>query len=143
MPASTDSQALLAALLEGIERELPRAVALRQRLHAHPQLAHAEQQTAECVAGELPVASETVAGTGLVALVGPAVCGAVVVRAELDGLPVKERTGVSFAAREGVMHACGHDVHMAALVALTRAAHELGDTLASVHQGTHCRYLIR
>jgi amidohydrolase len=51
------------------------------------------------------------------------------VRAELDGLPMQERTGAAFAADGGVMHACGHDVHMAALVALTRAAHKLRDEL--------------
>jgi amidohydrolase len=52
---------------------------------------------------------------------------AVVARAELDGLPIVERTGVAFAAENGLMHACGHDVHMAALVALTRAVVRLGD----------------
>ena len=50
-------------------------------------------------------------------------------RAELDGLPIKERTNAPYTATAGAMHACGHDVHMAALVALARAAHELGDSL--------------
>jgi len=124
-------------MLEAIERELPRAVALRQRLHAHPELAHAEEQTAASVAAELPVPCATVAGTGRIARVqgsGDAdgdlgQLAAVAVRAELDGLPIQERTGASFAATGAVMHACGHDVHMAALVALTRAAHELRDAL--------------
>jgi amidohydrolase len=53
----------------------------------------------------------------------------VAVRAELDGLPIEERTGATFTAHGAVMHACGHDVHMAALVALTRAAHELEEAL--------------
>lgn len=44
------------------------------------------------------------------------------VRAEMDGLPIVEATDAPFAATAGVMHACGHDVHMAALVALVRAA---------------------
>ena len=43
-------------------------------------------------------------------------------RAELDGLPIEERTGAPFASTNGAMHACGHDVHAAALVALVRAA---------------------
>jgi amidohydrolase len=146
MPRSTD--ALLAALLAGVERELPRAVALRQRLHAAPELAHAEQQTAASVAAELPVASRTVAGTGRLALIAPGAGGAharpvadagadehpehsraIAVRAELDGLPLRERTGAAFAAGGEAMHACGHDVHMAALVALARAAHALADAL--------------
>jgi amidohydrolase len=132
MPPSTDS-APLRELLDSIEQELPRAVALRHRLHAQPELAHMEQATATSVAAELPVSCQRVVGTGLLARVGPkdetASPAPVAVRAELDGLPIEERTGAAFAARGGVMHACGHDVHMAALVALTRAAHELGDAL--------------
>jgi amidohydrolase len=127
MPTFTEQ--LLGRLLEGVERELPSAVALRHRLHAHPELAHAEKQTAAAVAQELPVAAVPAAGTGLIARVGPAGLPAVAVRAELDGLPVHERTGAEFSAGGDAMHACGHDVHMAALVALTRAAQELGDAL--------------
>lgn len=127
MPLSTDE--LLERLLAGVERELPHAVLLRHRLHAHPELAHREEQTAATVAQELPVASDTVAGTGLTARVGAPAGPSVAVRAELDGLPVKEQTGAPFSAGAGVMHACGHDVHMAALVALARAAHALADSL--------------
>jgi amidohydrolase len=127
MPRSTE--ALLASLLAGVERELPNAIALRHRLHARPELAHAEGGTAATVAAELPVACSTVAETGRIARVGPPGGGSVAVRAELDGLPIEERTDAPFRARGGVMHACGHDVHMAALVALTRAAHALGDAL--------------
>ncbi|HEY1457982.1 MAG TPA: M20 family metallopeptidase [Solirubrobacteraceae bacterium] len=127
MPPSTDP--LLGRLLDAIERELPAAVALRHRLHATPELAHTEEQTAASVAAELPVDCQAVSGTGRIARVGPRDGAAVAVRAELDGLPVKERTGATFAAPGDVMHACGHDVHMAALVALTRAAHALGEDL--------------
>ena len=120
---------LLRALLDGIERELEPAVALRRRLHAEPELAHAERRTAETVTYELPVPSTTVAGTGRIARVGPAEGPAVAVRAELDALPIEEKTGAEFSATGAAMHACGHDVHMAALVALTRAAHALGELL--------------
>jgi amidohydrolase len=68
---------------------------------------------------------EPVAGTGGVLRLGPASGPSVAVRAEMDGLPVVERTGAPFAATGGVMHACGHDVHLAALVALARAAVEV------------------
>jgi amidohydrolase len=130
MPRSTEPTELLLRLLDGIERELPRAVALRRRLHAEPELAHAEEQTAASVSAELPVACDVVAETGRIARVENGTADApVAVRAELDGLPLRERTGAPFAASAGVMHACGHDVHMAALVALTRAAHELADAL--------------
>jgi amidohydrolase len=127
MQRSTDG--LLGLLLEGVERELPRAVELRHLLHAHPELAHTEERTAAAVSAQLPVEAVAVAGTGRLAHVGPRAGPAVAVRAELDGLPVQERTGASFSASGGIMHACGHDVHMAALVALARSAHELGDTL--------------
>jgi amidohydrolase len=131
------TEPLLDALLHGIERELPRAIALRRRLHATPELAHAEEQTSASVAAELPLAAEVVAGTGLLARIDPGAtpdgagspAAPVAVRAELDGLPLRERTGAPFAASGDVMHACGHDVHMAALVALTRAAHAVADTL--------------
>jgi len=127
MQRSTD--ALLERLLAAIERELPQAIALRRRLHAKPELAHAEEGTAAAIAHELPVPCAVVAGTGRIARVGPAGEAAVAVRAELDGLPVQERTDSAYRAGGGVMHACGHDVHMAALVALARAAQTLGDGL--------------
>jgi amidohydrolase len=127
MQPSTEE--LLARLLAGIECELPRAVDLRQRLHALPELAHAEHETAALISAEMPVDCATAAGTGLLALVGERGPGAVALRAELDGLPVRERTGAPFSAGGATMHACGHDVHMAALVALARAAHGLAEAL--------------
>jgi amidohydrolase len=136
MPRSTDSSSagtalLLDALLAGIERELPSAIELRHRLHAQPELAHAEHATAAIVAQALPVASVAMAGTGRIARVGASTGPGVAVRAELDALPIVERTGASYSAPEnaGAMHACGHDVHMAALVALARAAYALGEAL--------------
>jgi amidohydrolase len=127
MPPSTEP--LLEQLLAGLERELPAALELRRRLHSRPELAHAEDHTAATIAAELPTASTAVAHTGRMARVGPAGGDVVVVRAELDGLPIGERTEVPFRATNGLMHACGHDVHMAALVALARAAHALGSEL--------------
>ena len=127
MPQSTEQ--LLARLLAALERELPAAVELRRLLHARPELAHAEEWTARTVCERLPAPAIAAAGTGRIARVGSPHGRPVAVRAELDGLPVQERTGVSFQATGGVMHACGHDVHMAALVALTRAAATLGEGL--------------
>jgi amidohydrolase len=123
-------------LLEMLERELPAAVALRRRLHAAPELAYQEQATAAAIIEAL--GSETgitrAAETGVIARAGgdgPAVA----VRAELDGLPVHERTGVDFASPNGSMHACGHDIHAAALVALLRAGRALGDRLPAPMMG--------
>jgi amidohydrolase len=127
MPPSTEP--LIARLLGALEAELPAAVELRRRLHAAPELAHAEEQTARAVAERLPVPALQAAGTGRIARIGPDGERPIAVRAELDGLPVQERTHVSFRATGAAMHACGHDVHMAALVALARAADALGAAL--------------
>ena len=128
MRPSTDE--LPRRLLDGIERELPRAIALRHRLHGQPELATREEQTAASVAAELPVPCDAAAGTDGSRSWGPAPVALPWPCARSStGLPVQERTGAPFAAQGGVMHACGHDVHMAALVALTRAAHRLGDAL--------------
>jgi amidohydrolase len=91
-----------------------------------PELGHRENATAALVARSLAAPSERVVGTGLLVRVGEG-APPVVARSELDGLPIVERTGVDFASSNGCMHACGHDVHMSALVALTRAVIRLGD----------------
>ena len=129
MQRSTDP--LLARLLARLAQELPRAVGLRHRLHERPELARAEHQTAALIAEELPVACTAVAGSGRLALVGAGALAPVAIRAELDGLPLKERTRAPFKASGETMHACGHDVHMAALVALVRAAAGLDQELPS------------
>lgn len=117
------AKALLQALLDALEEELPAALELREELHASPELGHRETKTAKLLAEFLGAEdSGRLAGTGLWARVGPDGQPAVAVRAELDALPIKEETGAAFASTNGLMHACGHDVHMAALAALFRAA---------------------
>jgi amidohydrolase len=108
-----------------LEDEIPAAVKLRRELHALPELGGEEHRTTGLVADTLPVQGKSFAGTGLTASIGPANTDAVWVRAELDGLEVEKRTGAPYAASGGLMHACGHDVHLAALVALVRAANRL------------------
>jgi amidohydrolase len=134
MPRSTERptvDVLAARLLAQLELELPRAVELRHRLHSAPELAHEERATSATVVRELDgSATVSAAGeTGLLARVGAATGNPVAVRAELDGLPIAERTDAPFSAAGEAMHACGHDVHMAALVAVVRAAAILGDEL--------------
>ncbi|MDF2703717.1 MAG: amidohydrolase [Rubrobacteraceae bacterium] len=124
---STD---LLHTLLTSVEEEIPHSLSLRERLHANPEPSNAEHSTARLVAEALDESDiETVAGTGLIARAGPSRGRAVAVRAELDALPILEWTGASFAAENGLMHACGHDVHMAALAALFRAVRRSEDSL--------------
>jgi amidohydrolase len=118
----------LGALRDAVHRQLPEAEQLRRELHAEPSLSGHEQPTLNQLLEALPggAAAERVAdGTGAVLRIGgpgPAVG----IRAELDALPITEATGVPWAAGAGAMHACGHDVHMAALTALARALHEVG-----------------
>jgi amidohydrolase len=102
---------------------MPAALSLRERLHANPEPGNAEHGTARLVSEALGADDvEPVAGTGIVARAGPGEGRPVAVRAELDALPIEEQTGAPFAADNDFMHACGHDVHMAALTALFRAA---------------------
>ncbi|MGA4991410.1 M20 metallopeptidase family protein [Nonomuraea bangladeshensis] len=127
------STSLAARLLTALEKELPAAGELRRRLHARPDLSGEEGPTRDLVLAELPGdEAHLVAGTGaLVRVGGPG--PAIGVRAELDALAVTERTGVAWASgTPGRMHACGHDVHLAALVALARAVAATGDAVPLV-----------
>ena len=96
-------------------------------LHQHPELSHQEQRTAGRVAGQLQEYGCTVqagiGGTGVVGMLSNGDGPTVLLRADMDALPVKEDTGADYAstatARDGggeevpVAHACGHDIHVA------------------------------
>jgi amidohydrolase len=121
----------LAGLAELVADELRGAVELRHLLHADPRLSGQEDDTAEQVLAALAAPgplgalaplepAPRVAGTGRLLRIGPPTGPAVALRAELDGLPTTEATGLPYAATGDVMHACGHDLHMAALVAVAR-----------------------
>jgi amidohydrolase len=113
-------------LRDAVADELTGAVALRHRLHADPRLSGSEEDTAAAVVAALDAGPGVrVAETGRAVRIGgdgPPVA----LRAELDALPITERTAVPWASPTGVMHACGHDVHLAALVAVGRAAARIG-----------------
>jgi amidohydrolase len=125
--------AILGERLAALEDEL---IAFRRDLHAHPELAHAETRTTTLVAARLTAAGvrvRSLTGTGLIADIG-AVDPAyrVALRADLDALPVAERTGLPFASKtDGVSHACGHDVHIAAVLGAGLALQEHVDALAA------------
>jgi hippurate hydrolase len=97
--------------------------------HAHPELPHHERRTAANVAARLRDAGcevhERVGGTGVVGMVRNGVGPTVLLRADMDALPVREDTGLAYASTdttdEGtpIMHACGHDVHVACLLGAT------------------------
>lgn len=111
-----------------VEAELPSAIGLRHRVHADPRASGDEEDTARVVVEALDIDDGVrVAKTGrAVLLPGTRPGPAVALRTELDALPVTERTGVPWASETPLMHACGHDVHMAALVATVRAAAVVG-----------------
>lgn len=108
-----------------LQRHLPAAVELRREIHADPRVGGTEAETAERLAALLGMPGEPSVADGRILRFGPQHGPAVALRAELDALPITEETGVSWAAVNGAMHACGHDVHMAALYA---AIHTLRDT---------------
>jgi amidohydrolase len=111
-----------------IADELPAAVELRHAVHADPRGSGDEEDTARLVTAALGAGDGIrVAKTGrAIRLPGAADGPAVALRAELDALPVLEGTNVPWASESDVMHACGHDVHLAALVAVGRAAMRVG-----------------
>ena len=100
---------------------------LRHTIHANPELGFAEQHTAALVAQELQAMGLSVttgiAGTGIVAIVDSGKPGkTVALRAELDALPIQEQTGLPYRSHHSnIMHACGHDGHIATLLATAKA----------------------
>jgi amidohydrolase len=123
----TTGPVLAADLLAAVESHLPDATDLRHQLHSQPDLGGYEERTAAAVAAAIgrPDAPR-VAGAGRLVPI-PAGHGPYVgIRAELDALPMTETTGAPWASANGAMHACGHDVHLAALVAVGRAVRDVG-----------------
>ena len=121
-------------------------------LHAHPELSHQESRTAANVAERLRQSGctvhEHVGGTGVVGIVENGEGPRVLLRADMDALPVQEATGLDYAstvvARDAdgvespVMHACGHDVHVACLLGavdlLATSRHAWSGTVEAVFQ---------
>ena len=106
-------------------------IEFRRELHRHPELSFAEYNTAEFIESALAaegIACRRVADTGVLAVLEGRgdTKRAVILRADIDALPITEATGLEYASEnEGVMHACGHDMHAAVLFgALQRLSRE-------------------
>jgi amidohydrolase len=104
---------------------LPELIALRRDLHQNPELAYAESRTAAAVAAFLEGSGcdvrTGVAGTGVVATVRGGAGPTVLLRVDMDALPIREQSDAAYASRvPGVMHACGHDGHVATGAAAAR-----------------------
>ena len=128
------------AIGRSLDAQYARIDALYKDIHAHPELGFQEQRTAAKLAAELKAlgyeVTEGVGTTGIVGLYKNGPGPTVMVRTELDALPLPEKTGLPYAstakqtlrgAETPVMHACGHDIHMAAWVAVAKIMMELKD----------------
>lgn len=117
-----------------LDRDYARLEALYRDLHAHPELGFQEKRTAAKLAEEMRglglEVTEGVGKTGVVAILRNGAGPKVMIRTELDGLPMEEKTGLPYASRATTLwngketftaHACGHDLHMAAWVGTARA----------------------
>ena len=121
-------------ILAGYEALRPGQEAFYQDLHRHPELSHQEHHTAQRVAGRLSDDGFTVTtgigGTGVTGVLVNGSGPAVLLRCELDALPLREETGAPFAStvtvrdatgmEVGVTHACGHDLHMACMTGMAK-----------------------
>ena len=120
-----------------------KTIAWRRDFHQHPELGNRETRTSKIIATHLKSlgldVKENVAGTGVIALLKgnkPGPC--IGLRADIDGLPITERTGLPFASnvkttyndqQVGVMHACGHDTHMAILMSVAEILSGMKDKI--------------
>ena len=104
-------------------------VSIRRHLHQHPELSFTEFKTAafvESQLAELSIPTERLALTGVIGTLTKGEGPTIILRADMDALPINEESGVPFPSQtEGIMHACGHDIHTTMLVGaaalLTRA----------------------
>ncbi|UCD76093.1 MAG: amidohydrolase [Phycisphaerales bacterium] len=109
-----------------IRAELPDLIALRHDLHAHPEVGYEEHRTSQAIRSELEKAGVEhigglAGGTGVLGHLPGRGERAVGLRADMDALPMTEQTGLEYAStNDGVMHACGHDGHVAILIGAMR-----------------------
>lgn len=134
LAASGAMPAAAQALRGEVETQMPSLMAIYKDLHAHPELSFMEIRSAGILAAEARKlgfkVTEKVGGTGIVAVMENGPGPVVMVRADMDGLPVTEQTGLPGASKvrvttkegveTGVMHACGHDTHMTAWIGVAR-----------------------
>ncbi|MGE3396720.1 MAG: amidohydrolase, partial [Sphingomonas sp.] len=117
-----------------VRADMPSLITIYRDLHAHPELSMQETRSAGILAAEARRLGFTVTtgvgGTGVVAVLENGPGPVLMLRADMDGLPIEEQTGLPFASRArgttreglatGIMHACGHDTHMTAWIGTAR-----------------------
>ena len=151
MPLAAQSSTSQADLAASVERQLPALTETYKHLHRNPELSRHEEQTAAFVAGELRKLGYTVTehvgkyadgahAFGVAAVLENGAGPRLLIRTELDALPVEEKTGLDYASHVkttneqgqliSVAHACGHDLHMTVLLG---AARELAERKSEWH----------
>lgn len=124
-----------------VEPQLSQLIEIYKDLHRHPELSQQEVRSAAKMAQELKTlgfeVTEKVGGTGVVGLFKNGPGPLILVRADMDALPIVEQTGLDYASKVttrdktgrevGVMHACGHDIHMTCFVGTARVLTALKD----------------
>jgi len=134
-------EAVAAPLAAAVDHEMPSLLSFYKKLHAAPELSHFETATSAALAAQLRDAGYQVTedvgkyedgsqGHGVVAVLENGKGRTLLIRSDLDALPVEEKTGLPYASQVRlrmpngqevpVMHACGHDIHMSALVGTAR-----------------------
>ena len=124
--AELDVVSLKSTIERSVESDYPKLDALYKDIHAHPEIAFQEEKTAAKLAAAMRAlgfeVTEHVGKTGLVAIYKNGDGPTIMVRTELDALPMEEKTGLTYASHDRtnwngretfVAHSCGHDIHMA------------------------------
>ena len=151
IPLAAQSSAAQNDIAVSVERQLPALTETYKHLHRTPELSRHEEQTSAFVAGELRKLGFTVTehvgkyedgtqGFGVVAILENGPGPRLMIRTDMDALPVEEKTGLDYAStvkttnaqgqQVGVMHACGHDLHMTVLLG---AAREMAERKSQWH----------
>ncbi len=139
--ASATVTAQSADISASVQKQLPSLTETYKHLHRNPELSHYEEKTSAYLAGDLRNAGYTVAehvgkypdgvqAYGIVAVLENGAGPRLLIRSDMDALPVEEKTGLDYAStahatnaqgqQVGVMHACGHDIHMTVLLGTAR-----------------------
>jgi hippurate hydrolase len=140
-PSDSTSQPLRDEIATRLGQLYPKLEPLYKEFHSHPELSLHEEKTSERIAAELEKTgfkvTRRVGGHGVVAVLANGAGPTVLVRTDLDALPVTEQTGAAYASSVkatddkgntvGVMHACGHDMHMSVFLGTARLLTDLKD----------------
>jgi amidohydrolase len=131
--APIDHPGLLQAVLAGVDAQADQLIEVRRDLHAHPELSWTEERTTSLIAkrlDQLGLVPTLLPRNGLMVDIGTGPGPLIALRADLDALPVDDRTNDPWASTvQGVAHACGHDLHASALLGAGLALTGIADRM--------------